>query len=178
MRAVVCALLVMALLHAFKPYYSDAPAADQTAIDALALKATTLSAQEVVQKITNSKQPTMLVVYASWCSYCRKAMPHIYELWQEKKLDHAQLLLVSVDSNLGTLAEYLLASGLDGMIAAPLVLEQNNSMLLSSVLQPMGARYSGGIPYIGFFTADGTYVSDILGAGSKERIADALVELR
>ncbi len=180
MRTLVFSLMVLALLHAFKPYFSDSGATtpSRAEVEALAGKATLITADDVVARIRESDKPTMLVLYASWCPYCRAMMPDIQALWEEKKFDGAHVLMVSVDKSATELAEYLLAHGYSQMVGAPVILKSNRDRLLSDALKPLYATYEGGIPYIGFFAADGSMIDQINGQVPKRDLEAALVNLK
>ena len=179
MRVVVFSLMVMALLHAFTPYLSDSKAAvSRVEIEDLARQTQMMTPDEVVLQLKQASRPTMLVVYASWCHYCRQLMPSIYQLWNEKKIAGDQMLLVSLDEQFNELATYLLENRFNRMLGVPIMIKADNKSALRIALNPLGASFSGGIPYIGFFGKGGQMIDEIHGAVEKNDIEDALVNLK
>lgn len=177
MRTIVFALLFLALLHAFKPYLSDSAAANPREIASLARQVPMETAQGVAHRITSSQQPTVVVFYASWCTYCRQLMPALRSLWEEKKLEGYNLIFVSLDSERYPLASYLMENNLTGMIASPILYQKQDGIKLPDVMGPLGSQYKGGIPYIGFFKPGGVIADEINGLVDKEEILDSLAKL-
>lgn len=178
MRALVISLLIMALLHSFKPYLGDSVAADRAAVEDLARQSRFMTPGEVTGYLKQSARPTMLVVYASWCQYCKMVMPSLRDLWSEGTLPGDQMLVVSLDTQLNPLAEYLLANRLDPMIGVPVILKANETSALRKALRPLGSSFTGGIPYIGFFDKGGQLLDEVHGAVDKNELERALVKLK
>jgi thiol-disulfide isomerase/thioredoxin len=178
MYTFVFSLMTLALLFTFSPYFSNSKAATPAEIESLARQTKIVSADEVAAQLAPSVRPKMLVVYASWCSYCKRLMPGVHALWKEKKIPNDQLITVSLDEQLYPLAEYLLNNNFQKMIAVPVALRLDRQYTLSSALQPLGSTYKGSIPYIGFFGRDGKMKAEIHGAVRKRDIERALVNLQ
>jgi thiol:disulfide interchange protein len=163
MRTLVYSLMILALLHAFKPYFGESKAEPSYAeVEAFSQQVKLISPDEVSSYLNESARPTMLVVYASWCGYCRKVMPSIYNLWSQGKINGDQMLLVSIDKTIMDLSKYLLMNDMNSMLSTPIVLKNNGSGL-SAALEMHGSGYDGGIPYIGFFAPGGKLITEIPG---------------
>lgn len=174
MRTAVFALMVLALLHAFQPYLSDSEAANPRQIATTARGMKSITATDIAKQIAESRKPTMLVVYASWCSYCKQLMPSIHEIWKENKLGAFQLLFISVDEQNYQLASYIMGNDFTTMIGTPpLVYSKDDALKIADVLSPLGATYKGGIPYIGFFAPGGKIIGELQGLVDKDEIEDA-----
>lgn len=179
MRAVVFSLMVMALLHAFTPYISDSKAAVSRAeVEDLARQTRLMTPEEVITYLQQSTRPTMVVVYASWCRYCKELMPHIQELWSEGKIPGDQMLLISLDEHLDKLSTYLLENRFKEMLGVPIVINSPDKSDLAKALKPLGSSFTGGIPYIGFFGANAKVLEEIHGAVGKSELEAALVHLK
>ncbi len=179
MRVIVFSLMLLALLHAFKPYLTDSTAAVSRAeMEDLARQANVMTPEEVVSYLKQSTRPTMLVVYASWCQYCKRLMPSVYELWSEGKIPGDQMLVVSLDENVTDLATYILENHFNKMLGVPITIKMDNKSALRTALKPLRASFSGGIPYIGFFGKGGRVLDEIRGAVEKNEIEAALVNLK
>jgi thiol-disulfide isomerase/thioredoxin len=106
---------------------------------------------EISQYITEKDGKRVVLIYASWCGYCRQAMPTMVEIAKQKK---GKVIAISVDGNLESLLRYL-----DSMEAVPfpaLVAKQEYEGELASELQSIGIKLSGGIPFMALLREDGS----------------------
>jgi len=178
MRTIVYALILVAILHAFKPYLSDSKAGlTSENVEELARQTKSMTPEDVASYLQNSQRPTMLVVYASWCGYCKKLMPHIYSLWQDRKINGDQMLVVSRDSSLISLSKYLLTSDMTRMLGNPIVMKAGSTSF-GAALHPLGSGYDGGIHYIGIFAPGGRLKYEIMGYTSIRELENALEHLK
>jgi len=178
MRSFVYALLILALLNAFQPYMADSKAEMTNAqVESLTRQTKSITAEEVTTYLETSGRPTMVVIYASWCGYCKKVMPGIYSLWKDRKINGDQMLLISRDSSAFSLSKYILSSGFGSMMGSPVILKTSKTSL-SLALRPFGSSFDGGIPYIGFFAPGGQMSSEIMGYAPTNEIEEALVYLK
>lgn len=172
-NAFIVALVLMAIMHAFAPYVglSKAKLAD---IESVRSATAAIGPQELEKQLAaeNSK-PTLLIVYASWCKYCRQTMPAIAEMMRSGELDMVNTVFLSRDRSNDDLALYLVRSGLNGLFT-PLREDRAESEHLISLLQGKGARYDGGIPYMAFFDAKGRFLMDMGGVTDRNRLLSAL----
>jgi len=179
MRTLVYSLMILALLHAFKPYYGDTAAAPTSKeIAELSRKTTLIAPREVGDHLITSTRPTMLVLYASWCGYCKEVMPHIYELWKEGKINGDQMMVLSLDTQTNLLSDYLLTNNFNSMLGVPLMMKTGTGKTLRAVLRPTGSSHEGGIPYIGFFAPGGKLLQELPGVVQKHEIEAMLVLLK
>lgn len=177
-RTFVFSLMVLAFLHAFSPYISDSKAATRAEVEELARQTRLITPEEVVLHLRQAQRPTMLVVYASWCQYCKRLMPSVAELWAAGKMPGDQMLLISLDQQFYPLAEYLLNNHFQRMLGTPVIVQQAHKAALGEALQPLGAHFTGGIPYIAFFDASGHLREEIHGLVDKSTLENALENIR
>lgn len=175
MRTFVFSLLALALLHAFKPYFSDSEAAPERAsVEALSLTASTLRAADLAAYIRQSPEPTMVVVYASWCSYCRQLMPNLFNLWKNQKMDRWNVVYLSLDQRVNDLSSYILKYGFEPMLSPPNLYVQEEEGELTAAFKGLGANYKGGIPYLGFFAPGGKFINEIRGYAEPDEVEELL----
>lgn len=137
-----------------------------------------LSATEIAKKLENNNgKATLMVFYASWCSYCKQLIPDILSLQKEGKLDNVELFFLSVDKDKTELAGYLLKHSYDNFFT-PYILERNGEEALESMLMKKGHLYSGGLPYTVIFDNKGNVSSAIRGLTSKKNILDKVAQVK
>ncbi len=177
MYAFVFALLALGFMHEIKPYIQPPDPLKPRIMD-FAAEISVVGTEDVPALIKKSSgKPLMLVVFASWCGYCRMQMPDIIALKREGKLNHIDTLFLSRDYELYKLSEYMVHSGYYKDFKPQLVKDGMFSDTLTEVMRGAGSGYNGQIPYIEIYDAQGNRV-EILpkGAGRKE-IATAVKKL-
>ncbi len=168
--AVVIALILMAIMHAFAPYLQEKQMQSE---GQEAVRLVPLTADEL-QAMLSDGNPRMLVVYASWCGVCRTFLPDIVRLQREGRLDFLTPVFLSIDDVEPRLRIYLSKNGLAGSFT-PYVL-QGRRAAFSHALKETGARFQSRIPYVAFFR-DGKMETDLEGAVSREeflRLAESV----
>lgn len=167
-NAVGISLVIMAIILEFAPYIEvgDNPKLEE-------IKAVEQTVQKVYPKKVSSLvasgegKPVMLVLYASWCSYCGKLMPRILEAMQEHQLDHVKPIFVSMDSQPRIFSKYLVRTQYYKSFQ-PIMLQELFYNNLPEVMSTTGSRFSGAIPYVGFFNSKGKMVAEIIGLVDKQ----------
>lgn len=173
-RALVYALLLLALIHTFAPKGPSAQfEVNALEVEALSTKANIISAESIEPLIKQAKTPTVVMVYASWCGYCKKIMPSIIEQQQTKRSQPVTFVFISVDRKLSDLSEYIIGHGYQKNIT-PLYVAKDNP---EPALQAMGATFTGAIPYIGFFDNTGTLQKEYSGMASVSEIKEAIAAI-
>ena len=82
-----------------------------------------------------------IFIYASWCAYCRAALPYIIEIEKEKK---GSVIAISIDKDPDTFARYI--STRHGKVPfVPIVWNQKGD--LYSALERFGIQPAKGIPF-------------------------------
>lgn len=170
LNAAIIALIIMAVIHAISPIVAPEPDRSKE-VQAYMKDVVPLSSEAVDAKLKG--KPHMLMIYASWCTYCRGLMPTVVELIQKKELGNIEPVILSLDKDPGKMAAYLVKNNYNGVIT-PYVVENGVSGGLPAVLGARGSNFTGGIPYIGFFNSDGKLVAETLGMVNKERLLAAV----
>ncbi len=166
LNAFVIALVVLAVMHTVKPYLD--PKVAEIAV--LERQFVVMDADRVVDKLQSlSGKPTMLVVYASWCGYCRQMLPDIIALMRVGALDDFNSVFLSRDWEPKKLAAYLIHSEYERLVT-PYLLAPKNDDALKLALARTGSQYSGGIPYVGYFDASGGLLGEFHGVAGKEEL--------
>ena len=161
-NAIVISLTVMAVLFAIKPYLGDDPRLED--IKRLDGNIVTIhpDGMENLVKPASGK-PVMLMIYASWCGYCKKMMPSLVQAIENHELDTVEPVFLSIDEQPRLLSKYLVHQGYD-ILFIPYRLEMGISPGdFTAFIQKSGSHYRGTIPYIAFFKRDGTLYSDAVG---------------
>lgn len=178
-RAIIISLLVMAILHAYTPYITDTKAAvSREQVEAYAAQAKFIEPEAVSGFLKQSEKPSMVFIYASWCTYCRSMMPIIHELWQRGDIDGSRLLLLSLDTSATDLSNYLLENRYAEMAGVPLMVRARQKDALKATLAGFGSGFTGGIPYTGIFAPGGMLRREVQGAVSKDSVIDQLQYLK
>jgi thiol-disulfide isomerase/thioredoxin len=168
LKAVVYALLILAVLHAFKPVLAPDPRADE--VKDFAYQITSMHAGDVIEKLQHvDGKPSMLVVYASWCGYCRRMMPDIVALMREQQFNHIHPVFLSVDKHFSELSSYLVHNDYHKLVT-PYIIGDDETKHLATLLQSAGSGFDGNIPYLGIFDEHGRLVAEIEGVADKEGI--------
>lgn len=121
-------------------------------------------------------KPVMLVIYASWCSYCSKLLPNILDLQAEGALDVVEPVFLSMDSQPRIFSKYLYSTGYHKYFQPVMIKEVwfNN---LPKVLQTVtGSHFKGGIPYVGLFDNNAKMVAEFTGLLDKQAIMSVVAD--
>lgn len=166
---VVIMLVVMGFMFEVKKKMQPSPASAQQVM-AMLDDLRIISTEELKPKLMNNEQkPTLVFVYASWCTFCRQVMPNIIDLKRSSKLEHINLLMLSIDSSPDALARYLADGRYKGLFT-PYLVTGTRELSLKALLQNAGSSYEGGIPFILVFDADGRLLNETFGYTSGGQI--------
>lgn len=137
---------------------------------------TALSWEQLESKINGTPDtPTLLVVYTSWCPFCKKLMPVIIDLATTHK-DTLNIVSISIDEDPMAIKTYI--SSLNPMPSFPTYLHSsdNERALVQAFLYKSQLNFTGGIPYMALFHK-GKPVQQFGGFVEKNVLTDALKKL-
>lgn len=169
LNAVAFSLIFMALMFAIQPYVAHDPQSAEVEQSDKTL--VTVHPGELVKLVkADSGKPVLLMMYASWCGYCKQLMPVIVDLKRSGALEPVETVFLSIDDQPRLLSRYLVHRGYAGAFT-PYRLEQD--LLHGSMdqfIEATGSHFRGTIPYVGFFNRDGKLVTDAAGVVDKDSL--------
>lgn len=118
-------------------------------------------------------KPTLMVIYASWCGYCKFLLPGISTLKKEGKLEGVHLYLISTDEDETDLARYLLSHDYD-KVFTPQILRRTGEQRLTDLLISKGSNFNGAIPYSIIFNGKGKLVAEFPGLVNKRTLLNKI----
>lgn len=159
--ACIASLLVMAFFHAITPKppaTANAPIskADRSeARQAIRL----ISPVDLRQKLSTSDKPTLLVIYTSWCPYCRKIMPQLVGYHKNNQLENFQTLYISIDSESDKFIDYMAQSGYHQSFR-PYLYHAPDPRSIRDITNAYHMNFNGGIPYGVVIDTDGKILAE------------------
>lgn len=102
---------------------------------------------ELVSKIENSPQPFALLIFTSWCPYCKKQLELLNALSVEERKKMPEIYAVSVDADPTAYSNYI-AKMQNPYFSTRLY---SGTISLESLLQNYASKFDGGIPYTAIF---------------------------
>jgi thiol-disulfide isomerase/thioredoxin len=134
--ALVVALLVVA------PFPHPASAAN-----VLPNNVITLTPSDLVAKIETADKPFALLVFASWCPYCKQQMDKLNALSPEQRATLPEIYAISIDADPEAYSRFLTTHS--GLFFATRLYSGSTS--LEVLLQNYASVFNGGIPYTAVF---------------------------
>lgn len=136
-----------------------------------------LSAQDLRALVKQQHQPTLVMMYASWCPYCQKQIP-ILESLAKTYGKHMAFVFISIDQSKTQLSDYLLKYHQPATFTA-YHMAASEFAAYQSFYGSFGGNFKGGIPYMAGFNTSGEMVLEMPGmvaeAGLKQAF-DALIK--
>lgn len=108
-----------------------------------------VNADQIAEYISSRQNKVAVLVYASWCPYCRKIMPDIAQIAKENP---KTIVAISIDKNSDKLVQYL--NNLDEVPFHVFIWNQQGS--LDQSFDGIGITLSNGIPFIALVNEDKT----------------------
>lgn len=102
---------------------------------------------EIVRKIETSTTPLTLIVFTSWCPYCKKQMDELAKLTPAEQLRIPEILAVSIDSDPQAYSNYLRSKA---GVFWPMRLYVGDTNL-ETLLKNYNSSFDGSIPYLATF---------------------------
>jgi thiol-disulfide isomerase/thioredoxin len=169
LNVTIITLIVMAVLHTIQPMITP-PDPRMGEVEGYRSELIPLHPADLDKKLQSGK-PSIMLVYTSWCGYCRMLIPELMKLNAEKKLDGMQKLFVSLDTDSNELSKYIVLNGYKGSFD-PYVVMQGTSSGLVQLSADKGGNFKGQIPYVGVFDKEGKLVAESLGMTNYNRLLD------
>lgn len=177
LNAAILALIIMAVIHAIAPIVAPPPDTSKE-VQAYMADITPIRPRDIEKKLhVADGRGSMLVVYATWCSYCRKLLPGAVSLLKDEEMKGVQPLFLALDDDAADVAGYTVNQGYAGMYT-PYIIQQGTSNELIGALSVTDSNFKGHIPYVGFFGPDGKLVAETYGMVDKERLRAGLKKLK
>jgi hypothetical protein len=123
------------------------------------------------------KKPTLIFLYASWCSNCAPVGQALLEMKKNHKLDDVNTVFISLDEKPVEMARYFVTNGYYAEFT-PYMFQPHVPHGLEQALVIAGSRYDGGIPYAGLFGGDGQLLAERLDDFSQTAIATMFAMVR
>lgn len=132
-----------------------------------------ITPSKIEEELNKSGKPTLMFMYASWCTYCKKLMANITSLKNEGKIDDINFLPISVDRRKTELSRYLLKYNYDKLFT-PYIIDDSNERELKRIIINKGGNYTPSIPYSVIFDIKGNVIEEINGVIGKISLQEKL----
>lgn len=107
--------------------------------------------EKISDLIKTSDVPVALFIYTSWCPYCNKIFPEVEQLTREHE-GRLRVIAVSVDEDPQKFKDYIEAKPSSAPFNTYYLGAGEEYYRLMNYLKLIGLKFSGGIPYIAFFS--------------------------
>lgn len=134
-----------------------------------------VSMSAVAQRVEAARgEVSVLYVYASWCPSCQTALPTLNRVVRRFEDRGVSFTVVSIDKDLDALQELL---DVTGAAFDPLCVPAAREGAVGELLESLGAKPSGSIPYGVVFDREGAVYREWTGWHSMDAWDGALEEL-
>lgn len=114
-------------------------------------KVTPIDFDQISDMIKTSDIPVALFIYTSWCPYCNKLFPKMEEIAREQD-GMLRVVAVSVDENRQKFKHYIEGKTNPPPFNTYYLGAGDEYYRLMNYLKLIGLKFTGGIPYIAFFS--------------------------
>ncbi len=129
--------------------------------------------EKIEKSLKESGNPTLVIIYTSWCPYCKKLMNNVASLRNEGKIKGINLLPLSVDKQKTPLSRYVLERGYDQFFT-PYMMDSNTVKEFGNTIIAKGGYFDTAIPYSIIFDRNGNLVESIRGSMDKDLLLSKL----
>ncbi len=134
-----------------------------------------LRGEDVAAMLTGKEQkPTVLYVYAGWCTPCHEMGPKLLAMHQNGLFKGMNVLFLSLDEEVVDFARYFVMNGYYPSIT-PYLLHKQHAAGFAKVMKLTGANFNGGIPYVAVFNGQGRMISESIGGVKDEAQMTAML---
>lgn len=174
LNAFALALIISAIIVTFAPY-ADYDRPDIKEIRSIESSVMRVRPDDVPKLLVSDKgKPVMMVLYASWCSYCAKLLPRVFEMMENNELDAVTPIFISMDVQPRLYSKYLIRTRYHEKFQ-PIMLEEAIFNNLPEVLEEeTGSHFTGGIPYVALYNRNRKMVAELSGLVDKQAISRAV----
>ncbi len=120
---------------------------------------------ELEQLLHTGQKETVLFVYTSWCTFCKKQFPIMDDF--ARNTPSIQIIGFSLDKDMQALASYLSAKSAPPAFKT---FQYNGAGSFAGYLKNKGSNFNGGIPYIAVFDRNGKLVKQATGVMTIESL--------
>ncbi|NBX03445.1 MAG: hypothetical protein EBR02_05195 [Alphaproteobacteria bacterium] len=169
----VVAMLLLAFWQAFSPYILQWNAIKTTRAQLVSLKS-----GDVTMMLKNKeKKPTLLFLYAAWCTSCRPTGQELLKRAENGELNGVNVIALSLDDSVPEMVRHFVSEGYHTQLK-PYIYDKKSTTPLSSVLALAGSGVSEGLPYVGVFGGNGKLLREEAGALDAQGVGALLAQLR
>lgn len=119
-----------------------------------------LSGQQMIKAINQDKNPSKVIfMFASWCGYCKQALPQLVSLTQGDLKGKLQVFYISLDHNYDAIAKF--SQALDQNITIYHMTKVEDIM---DFFNTFSIKYNNSVPHITILDNQGNTLAD--GRGS------------
>ncbi|MDX1975600.1 MAG: hypothetical protein SFT92_08020 [Rickettsiales bacterium] len=164
-KILVIGLLGIALWQAYAPYIIN-----KDDVEWVHGNVVYVTPDQVVDLVKKSYgKPSVVYIYASWCTTCAYVTPLLMEKIKSGQLSNMQLIFVAMEKEVYDLSHYLVSKDYARQFT-PYIMKEP----MGDSLKPLGGKTVLGIPYLGFYDAFGSAVYEHAGVISQDEL-DAVV---
>lgn len=129
-----------------------------------------ITGPQLLEQVRSHQNPTLVMVFASWCPHCRTQLPVIEQIALEHG-DRVEVMAISIDNNGLELDNYLRSRHLNIPIYH---VPANQKTQLHRSLVRTGSTFRGGIPYMALMQNNAKTLAEFEGFVNKGTILQAL----
>lgn len=127
-------------------------------------------------KAGEKPRPTILLLYASWCPYCKQQFQILKALQMRYPPEMLQIAYISVENSPYALSDFLMKTYPDKPFTQYYVTNEARESFLTA-LHEHGASFNGGVPYLIFFDRNGRKAQEIQGMAQISQILEIVKPL-
>lgn len=121
------------------------------------IQATKLS--DVIKEKSAKKK--LVVIYTTWCPYCKRQMPELAKLASDDTARNLQIILVALDGDENKVRQFLARYNIAG--ARNYLISEETRQSMPSVMFSHQAAFDGSIPYGALFDEEGNIIKQYKG---------------
>ncbi len=170
-NAIFIAIMIAVVIKLFGGEILNIPAKSEASPTTIPAEIRSISAGQLAKIVFDppAGKPTFVMIYASWCPYCKRQFPQLEEIAAEYH-DSMNFVSISIDKNPQDAVRFL-ADKTGNTPFGKYVYSERNIGPLVQKLGQMGAHFNGGIPFMALFSGNGKLTAEFGGLTDKKNIA-------